>query len=84
MISDEELATFEHEYRGRNEFGTHWDGCCEAHADCLVLRLVAEVRRLRAALKKIAKSEENDLGQYAVDTERTAREALDKIRGERP
>lgn len=80
MISDEELAAFEHEYRGRNEFGTHWEGCYEAHADCLVLRLIGEAQKLRAALKKIAESEESDLGQYAVDTERTAREALDEIR----
>lgn len=46
-MTDEELATFDQEFRGRNEFGTHWEGCYKAHADCLVLRLIAEVRRLR-------------------------------------
>lgn len=35
-----------------DRIGTHWDGChlVHKHHDCAILRLVAEIRRLREAL----------------------------------
>ena len=48
-MTDDELGVIERDC-GPGPASTHWDGCHRSHPRCAVLALVAEVRRLRAAV----------------------------------
>lgn len=80
MSEDQLTAIASLAYDGR--YGTHWEGCETVHPRCAVLKLVDEVRRLRAELDAIrARVHDAYLRTPDVEHPATGDQLIDRLRG---